>query len=125
MSTKPPVPGEEASTKLSGDAQSAFPVVLMTSVRVTPFSCSRAGSTWTWSCLSRCPQMVTFATPGTAISRGLIFHRASTERSISEMSVAESPTIMTRLVDALGGTMTGGLPTGGNANACDIRSCTA
>jgi hypothetical protein len=48
----PPVPGVDASRKVSGDAHSALPVVLMTWSRVTPELASRSGSTRTWSCRS-------------------------------------------------------------------------
>src|SRR5262249_22721932 len=51
---------------------------------VMPYARSRSGSTWTWSCRSRWPQIETFATPGTPIRRGLIVQRASTESSIGE-----------------------------------------
>ena len=41
---------------------------------VTPWARSRSGSTSTWNCRSRWPQIATLATPGTAISRGRIVH---------------------------------------------------
>src|SRR5205823_2090440 len=79
---------------------------------------SRTGSTCTCSCLSRWPQIVTLDTPGTAIRRGLIFQRASTERSTSERSWLElRPTIIARLVDEVRRPLTAGLPTGRSANA--------
>ena len=53
VSTKPPVPGVEASTKVSGDTHSALPVVSTTRLRETPFFASFAGSTSTCSCRSR------------------------------------------------------------------------
>ena len=111
VSMKPAVPGVEASTKLSGDTQSALPVLSMTWLSETPSRLSLSGSTCTWSCRSRWPQMATLATPGTPISRGLIFQRASTDMSIRDTSLEESPTIMTRLVDDSGWSMIGALDT--------------
>ena len=55
--------------------------------------------------------MVTFATPGTASSRGRIRQRASVDMSISGTVVDDSPTIITRAVDDSGWIMTGGVPT--------------
>ena len=46
-STKPPVPGVDASTNVSGDTHSALPAVLITWVSVTCWAWSRCGSTWT------------------------------------------------------------------------------
>ena len=40
---KPPVPGVDASRKLSGETQTALPVVLMTCSRVMPLSRSCVG----------------------------------------------------------------------------------
>src|SRR5438105_6718435 len=53
--------------------------------------------------------MATLETPCTPIKRGLIVQRASTPWSISDMSLEESPIIITRLVDDIGGSMTGAL----------------
>jgi hypothetical protein len=53
VSMNPPVPGVEASTKVSGDTHRALPVVLITWLSVTPFWRSRAGSTCTCNCRSR------------------------------------------------------------------------
>ena len=64
------------------------------------------------------------ATPGTAISRGRILHRASTDISITERSSEDSPAIMTRLVDDTGCNIAGGLETFGRACAWVICSCT-
>src|SRR5437867_572254 len=94
----PPVPGVDASTKLNDDTQSALPAVSKTLNSDTPRSCSRFGSTWTWSCRSRWPQIATLATPGTPISRGTIVHRASTDIWIGDRDFEDSPTISTRLV---------------------------
>ena len=69
--------------------------------------------------------MATLATPGMPISRGLIFHRASTDMSISDSCFELRPIIMTRLSEATGWIMIGALPTAGSAWACDSRSCTA
>ena len=125
VSTKPPVPGVDASRKLSGDTNSELPVVLITWPRVTPLARSLSGSTWTCIWRSRWPQMLTSATPGTPMRRGLIFQRASTERSVSERSFADRPTIITRLVEESGCSITGGVPTAGSANDWVSRSCTA
>ncbi len=126
LSTNPPVPGVEASTKLSGDTHSALPVVVSTWSSETPRFRSRSGSTWTWSCWSRSPQMATLATPGTPIRRGRIFHRASTDIWISDRSLEVRPIIMTRLVEEVGWSITGGLETCGMPTAAwVIRSATS
>ena len=54
-SKKPPVPGVDASTKVSGETHSALPAVSMSWVSVTCSARSFFGSTWTWSCRSRWP----------------------------------------------------------------------
>ena len=54
-SMNPPVPGVDASTKVSGETHSALPAVSMTWVRVTSLPRSFEGSTCTWSCRSRSP----------------------------------------------------------------------
>ena len=68
--------------------------------------------------------MDTLATPGTPISRGRIFHRASTDISTAEAVRKDSPIIATRLAEASGWIMIGGLPTLGSAWAWVIRSWT-
>src|SRR5215216_4737958 len=114
VSTNPPVPGVDASTKLNGDTHRALPVDSISWVRVTLWLCSRCGS--------RIPQTETLATPGMLISRGLICQRARTDICISE-TVSECMEIMaTRLVDEVGWIIIGGVPTLGSALACDIRS---
>jgi hypothetical protein len=124
VSTKPPVPGVDASTKLSGETHRALPVVSISWVRVTLAACSRAGSTCTCNCRSRWPQIDTCATPGMAMRRGRSCQRASTDISIRLAWSERRASIATRLVEAVGWTMTGGVPTLGSAAACDIRSCT-
>ena len=83
---------------------------------------STAGSTCTCSCRSRKPQTATLATPGTPSRRGLMFQRARTPRSTSDRSSEEMPTIITRLFDDSGWSMTGGLETLGSACAWVRRS---
>ena len=68
--------------------------------------------------------METFATPGTPISRGRIFQRASTDISTPETVREDSPIMATRLAEASGWIMIGGLPTLGSACAWVIRSWT-
>ncbi len=123
---KPPVPGVEASVKLSGDTHSAFAVLWITWSREMPCPRSFCGSTCTCSCRSRWPQIATFATPGTPIRRGLIFQRASTDMSIRDTSLEDSPIIMTRPVDDSGCSMLGALDTFGMPpGAWTRRSCTS
>src|SRR5437867_1166331 len=98
----PPVPGVDASMKLKEDTHSAFPVVSRICSRETCLSLSVLGSTWTWSCRSRWPQIATLATPGTPISRGAIVQRDSTDIWIGDKVFDDSPTIITRLVDDMG-----------------------
>ena len=124
VSTKPPVPGVDASTKLSGETHKALPVVSISWVSVTSLAFNLAGSTCTCSCRSRWPQIDTFATPGMPSSRGRICHRASTDISIGETVDDDRPIIETRLTDERGSTITGGVPTPGRACAWVIRSCT-
>src|SRR5256885_6131899 len=121
---KPPVPGVEASTKLSDDTHSAFPVVSRTWSRDTPRSRGRSGSTRTCSCRSRWPQIATLATPGTPSRRGPIVHLASTDIWIRDRDFEDSPMSMTRLVDDRGWSIVGGFDTWGNANAWVRRSDT-
>ena len=68
VSMNPPLPGVDASRKLSGETSWELPVVLTICSSVTPARRSRAGSTCTWSWCSRWPQIATFATPGTPSS---------------------------------------------------------
>jgi hypothetical protein len=79
VSTNPPVPGVDASTKLSGETHKALPVDSMSWVRVTFRDWRRYGSTCTCSCRSRMPHTETLATPGMLISLGLICQRARTD----------------------------------------------
>ncbi|MDQ0820933.1 hypothetical protein QFZ69_001812 [Arthrobacter sp. V1I7] len=124
-STKPPVPGVEASRKVNGETQTALPVVLMICSRVIPLSRNWVGVTSTCSCCSRWPQMDTFATPAMPISRGLIFHRARTDISMPESCLEFNRTISTRLVEDIGCMRSGGVETLGRACACVIRSATS
>ena len=57
------------------------------------------------------------------ISRGRICHRASTDICMVETESDRIAIIATRLVDEVGCTMIGGVPTFGNALAWVIRSC--
>ena len=98
---------------------------LVTWSSVTPAARSRSGSTSTWNCLSRWPQMATFATPGTLISFGRIVHRASTVISRWSRAADEMPIFITRLSDDSGCRMTGGRATAGSRPAsAATRSCT-
>src|SRR5262249_61486204 len=58
------------------------------------------------------------------MSRGRIFHRASTDISTGETVADETLTMATRLADASGWIMIGGTPTLGSACGWVIRSCT-
>ena len=92
-------------------ATAAVSVTALTTVSsVTPLSRSRSGSTSTWYCRSRWPQIATFATPGIAISRGRIVHLARIVRSICESVFDETPILSSRLVDDSGERITGGWP---------------
>ena len=51
----PPLPGVDASRKLSGETICAFPAVRTTWLKVTSLFCSRCGSTSTWSWRPRRP----------------------------------------------------------------------
>src|SRR6266702_6586930 len=68
--------------------------------------------------------MATFATPCTPISRGLIFHRASTDMSMGDTDDDDSLIMAIRPAEAVGWIMIGGLPTLGRACAWVIRSWT-
>ena len=80
----PPVPGVDASTKLSGETQSALPAVSMTCDRETPLPRSPPGRPAPAAADRGDPRSETFATPETPISRGTIVQRASTDISIGE-----------------------------------------
>ena len=73
-----------------------------------PCARSRSGSTTTCSCGSFSPQIATLATPGIAISRGRIVHRASTVMSICDCGVGPQPIFRQRLSDDSGGRICGG-----------------
>src|SRR3954452_9814217 len=107
----PPVPGVDASTNDSDDTHSELPVVSKTCSSETFLSASRFGSTCTCSCRSRCPQMETFATPGTPISRGWTVQRASTDMLMCDTDFDERLMIITRFEDESGCNMSGGLDT--------------
>ena len=114
------------STKPPASTTAASPAARMTASSVTPWARSRSGSTSTWNCWSRWPQMATFATPGTDISLGRIVHSASSVRSICESVFDQTPIFSTRLVDESGGRMTGGRATAGSRGASAAsRSCTS
>src|ERR1044071_2235881 len=106
---KPPEPGEDASKKVNGETHNAFPVVSTICWRETPLVCNSSGFTNTCSCRSRLPQIATWATPGTPIKRGAMVQRASTDMSIRDRSLEESPTIMNRLAEDNGWIIVGGL----------------
>ena len=95
--------------------------------RVTPLRWSRSGSTRTWSCRSRLPQMETLATPGTPMSRGLITQRARTDISIGVSSSDVSLSMATLLLDDSGWIIWGVFATAGRPatpTACVSRSWT-
>ena len=96
------------------DRPARCPAVSTTWLSVTFLSRSRSGSTCTWSCWSRMPQIATFATPGTPISRGRTVQRAITDCSIGESSFEDSPIISTRLDEDSGGSSVGGFETFGS-----------
>ena len=108
---KPPVPGVDASRKVSGETTCALPAVLITWLSVTFRSRSRSGSTCTCNCWSRIPQTEMLATPGTPIRRGRTVHRAITDCSMGVSSVDDSPIIRTRLEEDSGWSRVGGLET--------------
>ena len=68
---------------------------------------SLAGSIWNWSCFQRSPQMTTFATPGTAISRQRIVQYAIIERSVRSQWSHVSPIFIARLVAESGWSVQG------------------
>ena len=115
VSMKPPV---SADTPLRAAA--------MTSFRVTLRARRRSGSTSTWSCRSRCPQIATFATPGTAISRGRIVHIATVVMSICDSVFDVRPIFIARLSDDSGDSRTGAFAIAGRPRlARASRSCTS
>ena len=125
VSMKPPLPGVDASRKLSGETSCELPVVSTIWASVRPFFFSLAGSTCTCSWCSRWPQMATFATPWTPSSRGLIVHRASTPSSVGDRVSEESPTSITRPAEESGCSIAGGFETFGRMCARVSRSCTS
>ena len=124
VSMNPPVPGVDAWRNVSGDTHSAFPVELMTCSNVTFLAASFCGSTWTCSWRSRCPQIATLATPGTARRRGRIVQRASTPIWIGVSFFDESEIIDVRADDDAGCSICGGFETFGKPVAWLRRSCT-
>ncbi len=124
LSMNPPAPGVEASRKVKGETERAFPVVSMIWSRETPAARNRAVSTCTCSCRSRAPQTDTVATPGRPIRRGLMFQRARTPMSMRDTVSDDIPMTMARLVDEIGWSMTGALDTRGRKEAWVRRSCT-
>src|SRR6266568_2720308 len=70
------------------------------------------------------PHMATLATPGTDNKAGRIFQRASTDISMGDTFLEESPTIMTRFVADMGWRMAGGCEIFGRAYARLRRSLT-
>ena len=91
VSMKPPVPGVDASRKVSGETHSALPVVRMTWFRATPRSAQPPRVDLDLQLALALPQMATLATPGTPISRGRIVQRASTDMSMGDRSVGGQP----------------------------------
>ena len=98
-----------------GEETWALPAVAMTWLREIFWSFSLFGSTCTWSCWSRMPQMLTSETPWMPSSFGLIVQRAMTERWIGVRFLPDRPIIMTRLCDDSGGSTTGARETLANA----------
>ena len=113
----PPVPGDEASRKESGETSRALPAVLMIWLSVTSASSRRCGSTKTCNCRSRKPQVETFATPSTPSSRGVITHLDRMDISIGVSSSDDSFTIATRPVEETGWIICGGFATCGRPAA--------
>src|SRR3977135_4658397 len=93
---KPPVRGVEEFREVRGEAHTASPAVLTICERVIPCSRMVLGSTITWSCRSRCPQIATLATPGTPSSRGTIVQRERTDGSIGDTGLELSPMYRSR-----------------------------
>ena len=96
-------------------------VAVMTSCSVTPFARSRSGSTSTCSWRSRWPQIATLATPGIAMRRGRIVHRARVVSSICDSVFEETPIFMTRLKDDSGDRITGGRTAAGSVAATRVN----
>ena len=125
VSMKPPVPGVDASRKVSGETTWALPAVSTTWLRVTPCRRSRSGSTCTCSCWSRMPQIETLATPGTPISRGRITHRAMTDCSIGGQLGREGRSSAPGSTTTAAAAASGGFDTCGSACAWVSRSSTS
>ena len=118
----PPVPGVEASRKVSGETTWALPADSTTWLRVSPWLRNRSGSTSTWSCWSRIPQTDTLATPGTPSSCGRITQWAMTDCSMLDSSSDDMPIMSTRLEEDSGWSIVGGFDTCGSAWAWASRS---
>jgi hypothetical protein len=73
---------------------------------------------------AKAARMVALAGSAPPISRGRIFHRASTDMSMRETCRDDSLIMAIRLAEAVGWIMIGGLPTLGRACAWVIRSWT-
>ena len=87
---------------------------------VTPLAASRRGSMMTWYCRSRWPQIATFATPGTAISRGRMVQSAKSDNAIWSRVGDDTPIFIARLVDESGESMTGAWASDGNCAAATV-----
>ena len=70
------------------------------------------------------PQTATLATPGTLMSLGRMVQRERTDRSMSDLSLADRPSIMTRLADEVGWSMTGAFEALVSSAPWVRRSCT-
>ena len=93
-----------------------------TSSSVTLLARSRSGSTSTWSCRSRWPQIATLATPGIAISRGRIVQRRERRQlHLRQRLGRQRRSSCTRLSDDSGDRMTGGCAAAGRRG----RRCAA
>ena len=99
VSTNPPVPTTWPSENCSSPVSSALDVVSIRSSSAMRSVRRRDGSTSTWTCLRRSPQIATFATPGTRSIRARIFQYAVMDRSMRDIDFEDRPTFMIRLVD--------------------------
>ena len=123
VSMKPPSPGVDASTKVSGETHSAFADVRRTWSSETPFF-SELG----WVDLDL--QLPVAESPdghvghaGDTQQAGTTVQRESSDMSIRELSLEESPIIMSRPVDDSGCTTNGGFDdAAGRAGAMVRRS---
>ena len=88
---------------------------------MTSCSASFAGSTWTWRCGSRSPQIATWATPGTRSSRARTFQYASSDMSVRFTSSEVMPIFRIRLVADRAGIMNGGLAQVGSVAVIWLR----